>query len=114
MRVAIKKFIRLWSPMSHATEFRTGIYAIVSVASFTSVLALALVCVVRLWRQWRLLAPLYLIIVYFTFVHVVTIASLRYRFPIEPLLILLAAEPVVTLIERFRATRPAAATASAR
>lgn len=109
VRAAVKKFIRLWSPVSNAPEFRTGIYAVVSAASFTPVLALALLCVVRLRRQWRLLAPLYLIVGYFTFVHVVTIASLRYRLPIEPLLILLAAEPLAALIERMRArtARPA-------
>jgi hypothetical protein len=48
------------------------------------------------------LAPLYLVFGYFTFVHIVTIASLRYRFPIEPLLIVLAAEPTTALITYFR------------
>ena len=55
-----------------------------------------------LGRQWRLLAPFYVVIGYFTFVHVVTIASLRYRFPIEPLLIVLAADPIAALIAYFR------------
>jgi hypothetical protein len=103
IRGAVKKFIRFWNPVSNAPEFRTGIYGVVSAASFAPVLALALICAVRWRRQWRLLAPIYLIVGYFTFVHVVTIASLRYRLPIEPLLILLAAEPLSALIERVRA-----------
>lgn len=99
---AFKKFIRFWNLVPNAAEFRTGLYSIISVASFGSILALALVCALHRRRQWRLFAPLYLIIGYFTFVHMVTIASLRYRFPIEPILILLAAEPLARIVERIR------------
>jgi 4-amino-4-deoxy-L-arabinose transferase-like glycosyltransferase len=100
-RAAAKKFVRFWNIAPNAGEFR-GIYAVISAASFGPVLALALLAVVRLWRQWRLLTPLYLIIAYFTVVHVVTIASLRYRFPIEPLLIVLAAEPLTAAVDTVR------------
>ncbi len=99
---AFKKLIRFWDLVPNASEFRTGLYSIVSVASFGSVMALALIAALRRRRQWRLFAPLYLIIGYFSFVHVVTIASLRYRLPIEPILILLAAEPLAAIIERMR------------
>ena len=91
-----------------------GFYSVVSALSFGPVLLLAMICALRRWRQWRLLAPLYLIVGYFTFVHVVTIASLRYRLPIEPLLIILAAEPLAALVEsiRQRTARPARASSS--
>lgn len=102
VRAAVKKFVRFWNVVPNAGEFR-GIYAVISAASFGPVLALALLAVLRrLWRQWRLLAPLYLVIAYFTLVHVVTIASLRYRFPIEPFLIVLAAEPLTAAVEALR------------
>ena len=72
-------------------------------------MALALIGAIRRRHQWRTLAPLYLLIGYFTLVHVVTVASLRYRLPIEAILILLAAEPLAAVIEYIRqsATRPA-------
>jgi len=38
--------------------------------------------------------PLVLTIGYFTLLYVVTISSVRYRLPIEPLLIALAAQPL--------------------
>jgi hypothetical protein len=111
IRAAAKRFIRFWNIVPNAGEFRSGVYAIISIASFGSILLLALVCTARRWRYWRVLAPLYLIIGYFTFVHVVTIASLRYRFPVEPLLIIMAAEPLAALIAAMRAkpTRAVAA-----
>jgi 4-amino-4-deoxy-L-arabinose transferase-like glycosyltransferase len=102
VRAAAKRFVRFWNIVPNAAEFRTGLYSIVSAASFGPVLVLALACAFRRRTQWRLLTPLYLIIGYFTFVHVVTIASLRYRLPLEPLLIILAAEPLGACADAIR------------
>jgi 4-amino-4-deoxy-L-arabinose transferase-like glycosyltransferase len=102
VRAAAKKFVRFWNVVPNAAEFRTSLYSIVSAASFGPILVLALVCVVRWRRQWRMLAPIYLIVGYFTFVHVITIASLRYRLPLEPLLIILAAEPLAACVDFAR------------
>jgi hypothetical protein len=102
IRGAAKKFLRFWNIVPNAAEYRTRLYSAISALSFGTVLALALICAARRWRHWRLLAPLYLVYGYFTFVHIVTIASLRYRLPIEPLLIVLAAEPATALITYFR------------
>jgi hypothetical protein len=101
-RNAVKKFVRFWNIIPNAVELRSAFHSVTTAASFGPILAFALICGGRRWRQWRLLAPLYMLIGYFTFVHVVTIASLRYRFPIEPLLIILAAEPIAALIAYFR------------
>jgi len=102
LRAAVKKFVRFWNVIPNATEFRSGLYSLVSALSFGPVLILAIACALRRWRQWRVLAPIYLIVGYFTFVHVVTIASLRYRLPLEPLLIAMAAEPLAALAARVR------------
>jgi len=109
LRGAVKKFIRFWNLVPNAAEFKNGLYSIISAASFGPILALALICAFRRRRQWRLLAPLYLVVGYFTAVHIITIASLRYRLPIEPILILLAAEPLAAITERIRrnAAQPA-------
>ena len=102
LRAAVKKFIRFWNVIPNAAEFRSGLYSLVSALSFGPVLILAIACALRRRRQWRMLAPIYLIVGYFTFVHVVTIASLRYRLPLEPLLIAMAAEPLAALAARAR------------
>jgi 4-amino-4-deoxy-L-arabinose transferase-like glycosyltransferase len=111
VRNAAKKFVRFWNVVPNAAEYQTPLYAVITALSFGPVLLLALGCAAWRWRQWRGLAPIYLMIGYFTFVHVVTIASLRYRLPIEPLLIILAAAALGPLAnwrgQRGTATRPA-------
>ena len=101
-RVAAKKFLRFWNFVPNATEFKARSYSLVSAASFGPVLLLALACALRWWRRWRSFAPIYLMIGYFTLLHVVVIASLRYRLPIEPLLIVMAAGLLAELIDRWR------------
>jgi hypothetical protein len=102
LRAAFKKFTRFWNIVPNAAEYKTGLYSIISALSFGPVLALALICAGTCWRQWRQIAPFYVVIGYFTFVHIVTIASLRYRFPLEPILIILAADPITATIAYFR------------
>jgi hypothetical protein len=108
VRAALQKFVRLWNIIPNATEFR-GVYALVSALTFGPVLLLAVASVLWQWCQWRRLAPLLIVIGYFTLVHVVTIASLRYRLPIEPLLIVLAATTIGATLDRMR--RPATSAA---
>ncbi len=102
LRLAAKKFIRFWNVFPNTVEFQSRAYFTISALSFGPILALALLCTAWHWRQWRLLAPLYIIVGYFTFVHIISIASLRYRLPLEPLLIILAAEPIGKLFDKIR------------
>jgi hypothetical protein len=102
LHTAAKKFVRFWNIVPNAREFHAGLYSIISAASFGPILVLALISAVRQWPRWRLLAPLYLIIGYFTLVYMVTIASIRYRLPLEPLLIIMAAEPLAAAFHSLR------------
>lgn len=95
---AARKFVRFWNVVPNAAEFSGWTYAAISLASFGPVLLLAIVGVLRGWRSWRQLTPILFIIGYFTVVHSIAIASLRYRLPLEPLLIALAAGLVAALL----------------
>jgi 4-amino-4-deoxy-L-arabinose transferase-like glycosyltransferase len=97
-RMALK-FVRFWNVVPNAQDFRTPLFAVVSAVSFGPVLLLAIVCAAFSYAPQRLLVPLYLLFLYFTLVHVITIASLRYRLPLDPFLIVLAADPLRRLID---------------
>jgi len=99
---AARKFVRFWNVVPNAEAYSGTVYQIISALSFGPVLLFAAYCAL-LWRRTaRALLPIYLLIGYFTLVHVVTIASLRYRLPIEPFLIVMAAYPIGRMAEAAR------------
>ena len=77
-----------------------------SLLSYAPVLLLACVFVARRGAGpgWRL-APILLYVAFLTAVHLVTIASVRYRLPLEPFLIVLGMAALADLLAR----RPRAA-----
>jgi len=91
---AAKKFVRFWNIVPNVAEYNQGSYRAISAATFGPVLLLAIASAVRWRRNWRMFLPIYVLVIYFTLLHTVTIASLRYRLPLEPFLILMAAWPL--------------------
>jgi 4-amino-4-deoxy-L-arabinose transferase-like glycosyltransferase len=90
-RLALLKFVRFWNIWPNAPGFDRGMYRWIAFASFTPVLLLALSSIYVLRRLWRDTIVLWLFVLYYTALHMVTIGSLRYRLPLEPLLLSLAA-----------------------
>lgn len=107
LKRAALKFIRFWNVVPNAESYSGNFYRIVGVVSFGPVLLLVIICALSMWRRNGMLIPIYLLIGYFTLVHVVTISSLRYRLPIEPFLIALASFPIVRAIGAIRYDRSA-------
>lgn len=102
--LAVQKFWRLWRPWPYAPAYSRSVYVIAIAASFVPVLLLGIAGLVwGLRRYWRFYLPLVLFMAYTTAIHMVTIGSLRYRFPMEPMLVVFAAPFVVRIL---RADRP--------
>ncbi len=103
------KFKRFYNFRSNYTGEENALlfklYNIASLLSWGIVCPLALISFVLNRRMWsRFLPrflPIYLMIAYYTSIHVVTIATLRYRLPIEPLFLVVAADCVGTLWEQW-------------
>ena len=93
------KFLRLWNVVPNAGEFQGNFYRFVSVASFGPVLVFSIAAVVIWRRRFPAFVPILMVIVYFTILHMVTIASLRYRLPVEPFLIILSAAPIGAVLQ---------------
>jgi 4-amino-4-deoxy-L-arabinose transferase-like glycosyltransferase len=100
------KIARTWSPIPLSAEFGSKkLYKYAAAAYSIPLLALS---VVGLWasrlpRSARLflLSP----VLYFTMIHAVSVGSLRYRVPTEPLLAVLAAAGLMTIFGRIRRRR---------
>jgi hypothetical protein len=103
--LAVVKFARLWRPWPYAKEYSSLAIAAISAASFVPVLLFAIAGAVVGWRRHGIaVVPIFLFIAYTTALHMVTIASLRYRFPIDPFLVILAAPMVVAVARRLFGT----------
>ena len=103
--LAATKFVRFWRLWPHASEPAVGLLAAVAAgATFTPVLLLALWGAFAARRRWRGPLLLYLLFGYYTALHMALMAITRYRLPLEPFLIVLAAHGLVDLWQRR--TRP--------
>lgn len=99
--LAGKKFLRFWNVRPNAPGFDRGVYRWVAFASFTPVLLLSLASIIVLRSRWRDTVVIWLFACYYTAIHMVTIGSLRYRLPLEPLLMALAAACLAGLVGRI-------------
>ncbi len=101
VELAASKFVRFWRLWPHAEEPSVGLAAaVVSGATFTPVLLLALWGVIAARARWRDLLLLYVLFGYYTALHMALMAITRYRLPLEPFLIVLAAHGLVELWKR--------------
>jgi 4-amino-4-deoxy-L-arabinose transferase-like glycosyltransferase len=98
-RLAVKKFLRFWNVWPNAPGFDRGIYRWIAFASFAPVLLSSLASIFVLRGKWRDAIIIWLFVCYYTALHMVTIGSLRYRLPLEPLLVALAAACLAMLVE---------------
>lgn len=105
LRRAWIKLTTYWNLLPNAPQFQAPVYRIVGLLSFGPVLLFTLVCLFQQRSQIALLLPFYLIVAYFTALHVITIASIRYRLPLEPLMIVLAAAPIARITRRLAPER---------
>lgn len=102
LKLAAIKFTRLWRPWPYAREYSSGLLAVTAATAYLPVLALAVAGGVGgLRRRDVRLLPIALYIGYVTAIHMVTIGSLRYRFPMEPFLVILAAAPLAWIVRHL-------------
>jgi len=100
------KFARLWRPWPYTGEYQSASIVAVSVISAVPIFLLALTgLALTLVRHFARLLPCIAYAGYLTAVHVVTIGSVRYRVPIEPVVLILAAAGLVGLLRKIGAGR---------
>jgi 4-amino-4-deoxy-L-arabinose transferase-like glycosyltransferase len=95
MRLASVKLARTWSPAPLSAEFGRPMYRLIGIAYAGP---LYLLVIIGLWRRglpWGAVLFLLTPAIYFSLVHVMSVGSLRYRVPVEPLLCVIAAAAVV-------------------
>jgi hypothetical protein len=102
------KFIRFWRLWPRAEEYSEWRVVALYVASYVPVFMLTL-SYLAIWGapEFLRIAPILALGAYLTLVNVVFVASLRYRFPLEPFMIVFAAAAAIRLMRRFGTGRAA-------
>ena len=100
LQLSVKKFFRFWHLWPNHESFSSWKYRILSVGSFGIVLLLFLLSPFFLWREREKLFLIYLFVLYYTAIHMVTIGSIRYRLPVEPVLIAVAGATLAQLMAK--------------
>ncbi len=90
VRLMGRKFIRFWNIIPNAAQFSSSRYKLISIFSYGLVLPLGVIGIILSLKMRRRLLLFYLVIGYFTLSHMVFLASLRYRLPIMPFMIMFA------------------------
>ncbi|MHC4441005.1 MAG: hypothetical protein ACYTBZ_04950 [Planctomycetota bacterium] len=99
LRLAGCKFLRMWNLIPNVGAYRTGLITSVSAIWM---LVLLLSAAVGWWRERhavRLWVMLLLPAIGFTLLHAIFVASIRYRVPVMPMIIILSATGIVTLLQ---------------
>jgi len=94
------KFLRFWRLYPYAPQYRNSKMIIVSILSYGTMLALCLVYLFRHLKQdWRKISPMLLLALSLMIGCMLTIASLRYRLPIEPFIIILGCKTLEEMLK---------------
>jgi 4-amino-4-deoxy-L-arabinose transferase-like glycosyltransferase len=103
VKLTLSKLARIWSPIPLSSDF--GSRKLYFAAGLFYSIPLDVLVVLGLWKgRLPRSAKAFLIgpAIYFTIVHALSVGSLRYRTPLEPILAILAAAGMMWLIEVLR------------
>jgi len=89
-KLAVRKILRLWSPMPLSTQFSRPLYVAAGLA-YGVPLLIGTFIGLFIWPMRAAKALLLMPALYFTLIHAASVASLRYRLPAEPLMAIVAA-----------------------
>ena len=98
LTLGFEKFRRFWNIVPNAAQYRSPLYAVISICTYVPVLIGAVFGLYYRHSKratvWLLLSP----VIYFTALHTVFVGSIRYRVPVMPFVILLAAVGLVSAL----------------
>lgn len=100
----LRKLKRLYSPIFYDKGYNKWYYNLISLLSYGVVFILFFVGIFKYREKWVLYSPMLLYALLLTGIHVVFIASIRYRLPIEPFMIIMAAPVVYDILKRYEKT----------
>jgi|APSaa5957512535_1039671.scaffolds.fasta_scaffold07583_2 hypothetical protein len=102
LELAGVKFTRFWRLWPHTEYYQQWYVIATSLLSYGVILFLAIGFLLRNVKiYFRKIIPIFALFGYLTLVHMVTIGSIRYRFPLEPFLIIFASYFFIDFVKKY-------------
>jgi len=99
----IKKFYRFWSFVPYAKEYKNLTYSIISFVSFGFIFFLSIIFLLQNFKSYFYkISPLLTFLGIMTAIYTLTIVSLRYRYPIEPIMIIFASFSLKRILKFYK------------
>ena len=96
-----RKLKRFFSFTFYAPQFQKWYYNLISIMSYGVVFILFLYGLFKFKNYFWLYSPLLLYSILLTGVHLVFIASIRYRLPIEPFMVIISSAVILLILKKF-------------
>jgi len=94
------KFIRLWRLWPYAPSYQQWYIVAVSILSYGFVLFGSIGFIYKNAKNYVVsLLPIFILFIYLTSIHMITIGSIRYRFPLEPFLVIFSGYFLIDIIK---------------
>jgi 4-amino-4-deoxy-L-arabinose transferase-like glycosyltransferase len=101
IKLGFVKFGRFWSVLPYTQKVSKNRSAFIATLAILPLIILALITIITKRDKFVVLIPLLGWIIYLTLVHMVTAGSVRYRYPLEPFLIILGAPSMIWIWNRL-------------
>jgi hypothetical protein len=98
-QLAVVKFARFWNPFPNARAYRDFRFKIISAIAVIPVFVLAVTAWVFCRPDTKVLLAFVSPVLYYSLLHAVFVGSIRYRFPIMPLLMVMASATMVSFFK---------------
>lgn len=95
--MALVKFFRFWRLTPYTPIVKGNSMALITTISLLPIIFFAFVTLITRREMFKYFTPILGFAVYLTMVHMITLSSIRYRYPLEPLLILIAAPSIAVV-----------------
>ncbi|PPR35200.1 MAG: hypothetical protein CFH25_00425, partial [Alphaproteobacteria bacterium MarineAlpha6_Bin3] len=90
-----------YEELFNANKYNNINYKIISILSYGSIFILSLIFIIFFSKKYlKKISPLLAIILFLTIIHIITISSIRYRFPIEPILVIFASFVIKQILSK--------------
>ena len=102
IELAGTKFLRFWRLWPFTEHYQQWYVIAASLLSYGTILVLSIGFIFRNSRkQFRKITPIFALFTYLTLVHMITNGSIRYRFPLEPFLIIFAGYFFIDIVNKY-------------